>query len=171
MPLPRISIVVAVAENGVIGRANGLPWRLPEDLKHFKAVTMGKPVLMGRRTYESIGRPLPGRRNIVLTRAADWSAPGVEVVHDLATALECAGAVPEAAVIGGAELFRQTLPLAQRIHLTRVHADIEGDTFMPPIDWSAWREVERTRREPDERNAHPMSFSTLERVGCGAAAP
>ncbi len=161
---PALAIVVAVAENGVIGRDNGLPWHLPEDLKHFKAVTMGKPLLMGRRTYESIGRPLPGRLNIVLTRAADWSTPGVEVVHDLTTALGRAGAVPEVAVIGGAELFRETLPIARRIHLTRVHADIDGDTFMPPIDWSAWREVGRTRQEADARNAHPMSFITLERL-------
>jgi len=161
---PRLVLVVAATDAGVIGRDGTLPWRLPADLARFKAMTLGKPILMGRRTYDSIGRPLPGRTNIVLTRSPEWRADGVEVVHSPAEAIARAGDAPELMVIGGAELYRLALPLAQRIELTQVHADVPGDTFLPPLDPQAWREVAREDRAPDERNALAMSFVTLERV-------
>src|SRR5271170_1343690 len=125
--LMRIALVVAVADNGVIGRDQHLPWHLPDDLRHFKAVTMGKPILMGRRTLESIGRALPGRRNLVLTHAASVSVPGVETVASLAEALERCSGEAQLCVIGGAELYRLTLPLASDLYLTRVHGNISGD--------------------------------------------
>jgi dihydrofolate reductase len=149
-----------MARNNVIGRDNALPWRLPEDLKHFKSVTMGKPVLMGRKTYESIGKPLPGRTNIVLTRDAAWHADGVVVVHSIDEALRG----DEVAGIGGAEIFRLLMPLTARIHLTRIDADIDGDTFFPAIDYSQWVETDNRQFAADERNPHNMTFVTLNRV-------
>jgi dihydrofolate reductase len=158
---PVISLVVAMARNNVIGRNNGLPWqRLPEDLKHFKAVTLGKPVLMGRKTFESIGKPLPGRINLVLTRDRDWTADGVVVVHSLTEALTG----DELSGIGGAEIYRLLLPLARRIHLTRIDADIPGDTLFPPLDYSQWVETGRREFATDDRNAYNMTFVTLERA-------
>lgn len=133
-----VSIVVAAAENNVIGRGNGLPWRLPDDLKRFKALTIGKPVIMGRKTYESLGRPLPNRPNIVISRQPGFAAEGCTVVGSLEEALAAAETAPEAAVIGGAEIFRQVLPRADLLYLTRVHADVPGDTYFPdivPDDW------------------------------------
>lgn len=162
---PRLVLVVAATDAGVIGRDGALPWHLPADLKRFKAITLGKPILMGRRTYESIGRPLPGRTNLVLTRSPGWHADGVEVVHSLEEAVARAGTAPELMVIGGAELYRIALPVAQRIELTRVHAEVEGDTFLPALDPGEWREVAREEHAPDERNALPMSFVTLARAG------
>lgn len=159
----RISLVVAMTRNAVIGRDNALPWRLPEDLKHFKATTLGKPVLMGRRTFESIGKPLPGRANLVLTRATGWRADGVTVVHSLDEALEKVRDAEEVAGIGGADVFRLLLPLATRIYLTWVEAEITGDTVFPPLDMSQWREVSSRRFQADERNAYDMTFVTLER--------
>jgi dihydrofolate reductase len=156
--------VVAIAQNGVIGRDNALPWKLPEDLKHFKAVTLGKPVLMGRRTFESIGRPLPGRINLVLTRNPHWHATGAVVVRSPAEALEAAGSASELHVIGGSDVFKLLLPAAERIHLTRVHAQIAGDTVFPEIDWARWIELETRRYAADERNAYDLSFVTLERA-------
>src|SRR5882724_9049383 len=135
---PVISLVVAMARNNVIGRDNGLPWgRLPEDLKHFKAVTMGKPVLMGRKTFESIGKPLPGRTNFVLTRDAKWKAEGVVVIHSLDEALTG----DELSGIGGAEIYRLLLPLADRIYLTRIDTDVSGDTVFPSIDYTKWMQT------------------------------
>jgi dihydrofolate reductase len=160
---PLISLVVARAQDGVIGRDNALPWRLPADLRRFKTLTMGKPMLMGRRTFESIGRALPGRLNLVLTRDLQWQAPGAVVVHSLAEAIAQAGAAPELAVIGGAELFKLMLPLAARIYLTDVHAAIPGDTRFPALASGEWREVERSAHAADADNAHAMTFSTLER--------
>jgi dihydrofolate reductase len=158
---PTISLVVAMARNGVIGRDNGLPWgRLPEDLKHFKAVTLGKPVLMGRKTFESIGKPLPGRTNFVLTRDRGWKAEGVIAVHSLDEALTG----DHVSGIGGAEIYRLLLPLANRIHLTRIDADVPGDTVFPPIDYSEWIETESRAFTADERNPYNMTFVTLERV-------
>ena len=157
-----VSAVVAVSDNGVIGRDGALPWHLPADLAHFKAKTMGKPVLMGRRTWQSIGRPLPGRRNLVLTRRA-LAIDGVEVVHTLEEALARVAGVEELAVIGGEQLFRELLPRFDVIHLTEVHADVAGDTVMPALDRAVWRESERLERAADERNAYSMSFVTLER--------
>ena len=166
--MPLVSFVVAMARNHVIGRDNALPWRLPEDLKHFKAVTWGKPILMGRKTCESIGKALPGRTNLVLTRDRDWKAPGVVVVHSLDEALEHVAPAPELACIGGAEVFRLLMPLVTRIHLTRIDADIPGDTVFPPIDLSEWVELDSRQFGPDERNGFPVTFVTLERVRAAA---
>jgi dihydrofolate reductase len=160
-----VSLVVAMARNGVIGRGNAMPWHLPADLKHFKALTLGKPILMGRKTHQSVGRALPGRDNLVLSRAHDWRAEGVTVVHSVAEALQRAGGSAELAVIGGAEVYRLTLPLATRIYLTQVLADVEGDTFFPPFSPEQWREVERGEYAADERHAYAMQFLTLERRG------
>ena len=160
-------LVVARADNGVIGREGGLPWRLPADLRRFKAMTVGKPVLMGRKTFESIGKPLPGRHNIVLTRDAAWAADGVSVVPNLAEAIACAGLDPRARaeavmVIGGAEVYAQALPLAERVELTEVHMDAEGDTVLPGFDAAVWREVARVRHAADG-DAPAHSFVTLVR--------
>lgn len=161
---PVLSLVVAVADNGVIGRGGGLPWHLPADLRRFKALTMGKPMLMGRRTWESLPGLLPGRAHIVLTRTPGYEAPGCTVVGSLEEALEVAGDVPELMVIGGAGLFAETLPRARRIHLTRVHASVDGDTFFPRYDPAQWRETAREHRGADERNAYACTFITLERA-------
>ena len=159
----RIALVVAMADNDVIGRQGRLPWHLPDDLQHFKALTLGKPVLMGRRTFDSIGRPLPGRRNLVLTRAEAPSHPQVEYVPDLATALERTRSASELCVIGGAQLYALTLPLSTRIYLTRVHAQVEGDVRFPRIDWNAWIEVGRSEHAADARHEYAMSFVQFER--------
>jgi dihydrofolate reductase len=158
-----VTLIVAVADNGVIGRDNALPWHLPEDLKRFKRLTMGKPIIMGRKTFESIGKPLPGRQNIVVTRDPDYRREGITVVHDTAGALRAAGQVPEVMVIGGAELFRSLLPRAGRVHLTRVHGNIEGDITWPPLDEREWQVVESEERAADDRHAHAMTFEILER--------
>lgn len=162
---PLISLVAAMAENGTIGRDNSLPWRLPEDLKRFKALTMGKLLLMGRKTYESIGRPLPGRTNLVLTRDREWRAEGVIVVRSLGQALRHARDAQELVAIGGAEIYRLLMPFARRIHLTLVHAEIPGDTFFPDFDPTQWADVECLSHPADERNAYPFTFVTLERKG------
>jgi len=151
---------VARADNGVIGRDGGLPWRLPADLKRFKAATMGKPMIMGRRTFESFPAALPGRRHIVLTRDPDWSAPGAEVARSVEEALALAGDVPHVAVIGGAEVFALFLPRATRVELTEVHGAPEGDTVMPGFD--GWREVGR-EDHPTEGERPAYSFVTLVR--------
>jgi dihydrofolate reductase len=160
---PLISLLVAATENGVIGRDRGMPWHLPDDLKHFKALTLGKPVLMGRRTYESIGRPLPGRTNLVLTRSANWSVPGVTVVADLEAAIRAAAAAPELVVAGGAQVYALALPRATRIYLTRIHAVIAGDTRLPELDLQCWHELSRQLHPSDARHPYAMSFVTLER--------
>lgn len=164
-------LVVAVAENGVIGNKGQLPWHIPGDLKHFKSVTMGKPIVMGRKTYESIGKPLPGRANIVLTRDRHWSADGIRIAASLEDALRIgaeeakkAGA-EEIAVIGGSALFAETLPIAAKIELTEVHASPEGDTFFPPYNKKDYRETRRAPRQQGERDDHPYSVVTLERIG------
>jgi dihydrofolate reductase len=161
---PALSLVVAASENDVIGRDNALPWHLPADLKHFKAITMGKPIVMGRKTYDSIGRPLPGRLNIVISRNRALAIPGVHVVDSFDEALARAGNVPEVAVIGGAELFRSALPLASRIYFTRVHGHVAGETKFPQLDPKQWREVDRSHHAADERHAYAMTFSTFMRT-------
>ena len=166
---PIVTLVAAVAENGVIGNGNRMPWHLPADLKRFKALTLGKPILMGRRTFEAIGKPLPGRRNLVLTRATDLRLPGIEIVHSLEEALAAAADSPELMVIGGAEVYRLFLSRAQRMHLTRVHAPVVGDTRFPNCDWNEWRKVERSTHPKDERNAFAMTFLVLERLPAPAA--
>lgn len=160
----RVALVAAVADNGVIGRAGRLPWHLPDDLRHFKAVTFGKPVLMGRHTFESIGRALPGRRNLVLTRGSGAEAAGVEYVADLTAALERARGAAEICVIGGAQLYALALPLCTRIYLTRVHAQVEGDVHFPAVDWDEWQEIARSEHAADARHAYAMSFVELART-------
>ena len=160
---PRVSIVVAMDERGAIGRAGGLPWRLPEDLRRFKALTLGKPVVMGRRTWASIGRPLPGRHNIVVTRQRGLTLEGATVVATVEQAFAAAGAVPEVCVIGGAEIYRLTLPRADVLHVTRVHARVEADTYFPTLDPDEWVEVAREARPADARHAHAYSFVELHR--------
>jgi dihydrofolate reductase len=159
----RISIVVAVAANGVIGRDNALPWHLPADLRHFREITLGKPVVMGRRTYESIGRPLQGRVNIVVTRRPAFRAPGCVVVNSAEAALRAARGAAEVMVIGGATLYAELLPRATRIYLTLVHAVMDGDTRFPELPGDEWVEAEREDHEPDARNPCPFSFLLLER--------
>jgi dihydrofolate reductase len=167
------SLVVARARNGVIGRDNRLPWRLPADLAYFKQVTMGHPVIMGRRTWESIGRPLPGRRNIVVSRNPAYVAPGATVVGSLDEAWRVAGdssvdgPAKEACVIGGTSLFEEALPVADRIHLTEVEADVPGDTWFPPFDRTAFTEREVARQPRDERHEHAFRIVVLERKARG----
>ena len=144
MSKPVLTLVAAMASNRVIGINNTLPWHLPEDLKHFKAVTLGKPVLMGRKTYDSIGRPLPGRRNIVITRQADWQAAGVEVAHSLEQALEMAADVAEVCLIGGAELYRQAIVAADCLRLTEIAQPFDGDAHFPAFDRQVWQEESRS---------------------------
>ena len=158
-----ISLIVAASTNNVIGTKGDLPWRLSDDLKRFKATTMGKPIIMGRLTWESIGRPLPGRQNIVITRQPGYSAEGCDVVASVDEALEAAGAVPEVMVIGGGDIYRQLLPRASRIYLTRVEAEIEGDTFFPELHESEWEVVSSEAHEADEKNAYAFTFITLQR--------
>jgi dihydrofolate reductase len=170
VPENRITLIVAVADNGVIGRENALPWHLPEDLKRFKRLTMGKPIVMGRKTFESIGKPLPGRQNIVLTRDASYRRDGVTVCNTLEATLAAVSGAEEVMVIGGADLFRLFLPGAGRVHLTRVHAQIAGDVHWNELDPRAWRLVERQDFPPDDRHAHAMSFEVWERRGRAASA-
>jgi dihydrofolate reductase len=158
-----ISIIVAMAENRIIGSGNQLPWRLPADLRHFRELTMGKPVIMGRKTFESIGKPLPGRSNIVISQDPAFQAQGCTRASTIAAALRAAGSVPEAMIIGGATLYAQCLPLAQRIYLTLVHESFSGDVSFPQFDAQQWRETARTDHQPDEKNPHAYSFITLER--------
>jgi dihydrofolate reductase len=140
---PIISLLVAIARNGVIGRDNALPWHLPEDLKRFKALTLGHPVIMGRKNYESIGKPLPGRENIVVTRSAQYAAPGCRVARSLEAALSSAAGTDEIFVIGGAEIFTLALPLAHRLQVTEIHADVVGDVVFPDYSRGEWREISR----------------------------
>jgi dihydrofolate reductase len=158
-----ILLVVAVAENGVIGKDNALLWRLPDDLKQFKAVTMGKPVIMGRKTYDSIGKPLPGRTNIVISRQPGLRIEGCTVVDSLDAAFDAAGSVPDIAVIGGADIYRQALPLANVIYLTEVHAAFHGDVTFPALSPDEWRETSRVPHPADERHAYAFTFVTLQR--------
>jgi len=169
-PAAALELVVAVAENDVIGRGNQLPWHLPADLRHFKSLTLGKPVLMGRKTYESIGKALPGRSNIVLSRSQEFSPSDCVVAKTLDDARIAAGAQAPLMVIGGAEIYRQCLPLANRIHLTLIHARIEdGDTVFAGWRGAEWDASSCERHEADDKNAYAYSFITLERVGPAAS--
>ncbi len=159
----KITLIVAMARNRVIGRDNQLPWRLSSDLKRFKALTMGHHVIMGRKTYDSIGRPLRGRTFIVVSRSWKTAPEGVTVVRSVEEALETARGEEEVLVLGGAEIFRLTLPIAHRLHLTLVHADVEGDVLFPEIEMGAWRVVSREDHEADDKNEYPYSFLLLER--------
>lgn len=160
----KISMIVALSTHHVIGKNNQLPWHLPADLAHFKSITMDKPIVMGRKTYVSIGRPLPGRRNIVISRHLDFKAEGCEVVHSLEEAFALVQDVEEVMIIGGAQLFEEALPKANRLYLTWVQGEIEGDRYFPAFDGSEWKEVAREERAADEKNAYDLSFVTLERL-------
>ncbi len=162
-PTSTVSIIAAMSENRVIGVRNALPWHLPADLRHFRSLTMGHTVIAGRKNYESIGRPLPGRTNIIVTRDPAYRAPGCTVVHSIDAALEAAGADNEIFVIGGAQIYEQTIRLAERMYLTLVHARIEGDAFFPPFDPGEWNEIEREQHAADERHVYAYTFITLVR--------
>jgi dihydrofolate reductase len=163
----KISLIVAVSRNGAIGLNNQLPWYLPEDLKYFKSVTMGKPLIMGRKTFDSIGRPLPGRANIVLTRDPQWTSDGVKVVQSVEQALvageiACEAAdVDEIMVIGGEQIYRMTIDLADRIYLTQVDTNVEGDAFFPDIDFNNWSQTRV--KLPEIIDKHPYRFLVLDR--------
>lgn len=158
-----LSIIVAMNARGVIGHAGRLPWQLPADLKYFKRITMGKPIVMGRKTHESIGRLLPGRENIVISRNPAYTAPGCTVLSSLAAVRTHAAAATEIMVIGGASLYREALPLASRIYLTEVRAEVPGGVYFPAWDRHQWREVKREDHPADAANVHPYSFIILER--------
>ena len=157
-PEAAVVLIAAVAEKGSIGRECRMPWHLPEDLKRFKALTLGHPVLMGRRTWESIGKPLPGRENIVLTRSADFSAPGCRVVHSLEDALDACRGATTVFVIGGGEIYAAALPLASRLLLTEIRREFPGDTFFPAFDRNAFREISRQR----DRSADGLEYDFVE---------
>ena len=154
----KTAAIVAVASNGVIGLNNQLPWYLPNDLKYFKATTMGKPLVMGRKTFESIGRPLPNRRNVILTRNPLFTATGCEIIHDVATALM----FDNLFIIGGANIYTLCWPHINKLHLTLIHETIEGDAYFPELDLKAWRLVSRENHLADEKNPHDYSFLLYE---------
>lgn len=158
-----ISIVAAMAQNRVIGRNNALPWNLPADLEHFKQLTLGKPIIMGRRTFESLKSVLPGRKNIIMALEKDYDVPGAVVVHSIKEALETASGAKEVMICGGASIYGQFLPLAQRIYLTLIKQDFDGDTYFPEFDWSDWKEIERIKNKPGEKNPYEYDFLVLER--------
>ena len=162
--MSRVSVIVAVAANGVIGRDGDLPWHLPADLRHFKRTTMGHHLIVGRRTWDEVGRPLPGRTMVVITRDRTLRIPDVLVVHSLEEALAAASADDEVFVAGGGEIYRQALPLADRVYPTRIHGSFEGDTTFPELDDAQWRLTSSEDHEPDERNPHPYSFLVYERA-------
>ncbi|OKL40170.1 dihydrofolate reductase [Pontibacter flavimaris] len=160
-----IAIVVAAAENNVIGKDNDLIWYLPADLKHFKRLTMGHPMVMGRKTYEAIGKPLPGRTSIVITSQQDYKAEGCIVVHSLEEALTKGREMDaeQVSIIGGATIYQQALPLTDKVYFTRVHHTFEGDAYFPELPQKEWQVVEQQFHEPDEKNKYSYTFLTLER--------
>ncbi len=158
-----ISIIVAASANNVIGVQGGLPWKISDDLKRFKRLTIGKPIVMGRLTWESIGRPLPGRQNIVITRQSGFSAAGCDVVDSPVAALDVAGDAEEVMVIGGGQIYELFLPKAGRLHVTRVHTEIEGDAFFPDIDVSCWQLVASEAFAESDANEFAFEFRTYER--------
>lgn len=159
-----ISIIAAMSQNQVIGRDNDLPWRLPADLAHFKSLTLDKPIIMGRRTWESLPGLLPRRLHIVLTADTHYRAEGCTVVHSIEGALKAASGASEVMVIGGAALYAQMLPRADRMYLTLIHARLPGDTFFPPFQGAEWRELARVEHRPDSKNPYAYAFVTLDRV-------
>ena len=162
----RISLLLAASENNVIGKDNRLPWHLPDDLKYFKNLTWGLPILMGRKTFDSIGKPLPGRQSIVITRNKDWQHKGVEVVHSIDEAIAQAAAygAKEIFVIGGAEIFKSSLSTANRIYLTRIHHHLDGDVFFPEINQQDWQLTSSRFCEKDEKNAYDHTYQVWERT-------
>ena len=165
----KLALIWAMAQNRTIGLNNDMPWHLPNDLRYFKATTLGKPVIMGRKTFESIGRPLPGRVNIVITRSEEWNHDGVLVVNSVDQAITAAEDlafdqnIDEVIVMGGAEIYRQTLNKAHKLYITEIHAEIEGDTYFPPFDLSLWRETARENHAACDKNPHDYSFVVFEK--------
>ena len=154
----KIGLIVAASANGAIGAAGELPWHLPDDFRYFKQVTMGKPIVMGRRTWESIGRPLPGRQNIVVTRQTGFEARGATVVESPEAAVDAVSEVEEVMIIGGGEIYRRFLPIADTVYLTFVDAHVDGDTYFPALDENEWRLDSSERHEADDRHAHAFEF-------------
>jgi dihydrofolate reductase len=173
MHTPHISAILAMSENRVIGHENQLPWYLPADLKYFKTITTGHPILMGRKTYDSIGRPLPNRTNIVLTRNKAFKAPGCIVVTSMQEAIQEAGLInsKDIFIIGGADVYKQCMSYISQIYLTTVHEQFEGDVFFPELNMSEWKEMKSLTHAPDSENVYAYTFSLLERVGVTAQAP
>ena len=165
----KLALIWAMSNNRTIGRNNALPWHLPEDMKYFKRVTMGKPIIMGRKTWKSIGRPLPGRTNVVITRDKNFHADGVKIVHTLDEAVALSEKIclidgaEEAVVIGGAEIYALSLPRADRLYMTQVHAEVDGDAHFPEFNLSEWHELTRDNHNSSEKNPYPYSFIILER--------
>jgi dihydrofolate reductase len=167
-----LSIIVAMTRRGVIGRQGALPWRLSADLKRFKSLTMGHPLVMGRKTFDSLGRPLPGRTSIVITRNVDYRAPaGVLIAHTLEAACERAARDAEPFVIGGGEIFRAALPRAGRMYVTWVEAEVAGDTFFPPWEAAAWQQVQSEPHSADERNEYDTTFCIYDRIAVESFPP
>lgn len=168
----KLALIAAVANNGVIGRNNGLPWRLPKDMRHFMTTTLGHPVIMGRRTYESRNSPLPGRANIVLTSNPEYSAAGVEVAADFASALAVArrrlGDADMAFAIGGTAVYAEALKIAERLYITWVEAEVDGDAWFPKVNWEQWREASSASHPADARHDHPFRIALYERIRGGA---
>lgn len=161
--MPRITLIAAVARNGVIGRDGAIPWRIPGDLPRFRRITMGHPVIMGRRTWESLGKPLPGRRNLVISGTPGFVPAGAEVFASLDAALAACADAPEVFVIGGTEAYREALDLADRLLLTEIDADVEGDAYFPRFDRSAWRETAREAHAAGDGSPYPYAYVTYER--------
>lgn len=161
----RISLIVAVSENNIIGRDNALPWNLPDDLKFFRKKTEGHPIILGRKNYEAIGRALPNRRNIVVSRQTDLHIEGCDVVSSVEAAIDLAKETEdeEIFIIGGGEIYRLAFPLSDRVYLTRVHAEVEGDVTFPELSDEDWKEVERARHPADELHAYAFTFLTFDR--------
>ncbi len=161
----KISMIAAMNDERVIGIENRLPWKLPNDMKWFRQQTLGKPIIMGRKTFESFGaKPLPGRRNIIITRDDNYQAEGCDVVHSIDQALQAAGDVDEVMIIGGASFYEQMLPRADRLYLTLVHAKVQGDAWFPEIDFRQWSETRHIDNPADENNPHPHTFVILDRI-------
>ena len=160
----KIAIIVATDDQGLIGKDNDLPWRLSADLQHFKRVTMAKPIIMGRRTHESIGRPLPGRQNIVISSRQGYQAQGCDVVQSLDAALDLCRNEEEVMIMGGASLYQQTLPIADKLYLTLVHTRLEGDTWFPEWSIEEWDLISREPHEADDKNDYDYSFMLYQRI-------
>jgi len=159
-----ISIIAALSDDFIIGNNNKLPWHLPADLQHFKAITLGKPVIMGRKTYESIGKALPGRKNIIITHDKNWRAENCEIYHNVKDILNDLKNYPEIMIIGGAEIYKQFLPLATKMYLTVIHHDFIGDKYFPKWDSNEWQEISREYHPADEKNAYDYSFVLFKRI-------
>ena len=158
-----ISIIVAIGNNRVIGTKNFLPWKLPADMKHFRELTIGKPIIMGQRTFESIGKPLAGRTNIILTKDINFRQQGCIIAHSIKEVMDKVKGNEEVTIVGGASIYEQFLPLANRMYLTLIHHDFSGDAYFPEFDWDDWKETERIENQPDKENPYKYAFVTLEK--------